>query len=153
MVKLPVLLDRVAETSARVMGERPQWPCRRGCDDCCRALAEPMRLSRAEWELLRPVLDGLESSTREAIAARLGDTRTCAMLDRHSGACLVYEGRPIACRAYGFHVGRDGGRWCSILEKLPELTSAVMLGNHDLLERDLDALGDTRTLSEWFRLL
>jgi hypothetical protein len=29
------------------------WPCRRGCDGCCRRLAEIPRLAIAEWAFLR----------------------------------------------------------------------------------------------------
>ena len=29
------------------------WPCRRGCDGCCRRLAEIPQLTMAEWDLLR----------------------------------------------------------------------------------------------------
>ena len=38
------------------MAARPDWPCKRGCDDCCRSLASPMRISRAEWERIEHVL-------------------------------------------------------------------------------------------------
>lgn len=148
-MKLPLLLDDVAATAARI-GE---WPCHRGCADCCRALAEPMRISRDEWALLEPVIATLAPSTRATIAARLADTRTCALLDRESGACLVYAGRPIACRAYGMYAGRDGGRWCSQIETRPQLTSSVILGNHDRLQTELASLGEARTLAEWWNEL
>jgi Fe-S-cluster containining protein len=103
-----------------------------------------MRISRTEWERIEPRLG-------EGFERALEDERVCALLDRATGACTVYDARPIACRAYGFYVGRDGGRWCATIEDAGDLTSGVVLGNHDVLERSLTQLGDTRTLAEWWR--
>jgi uncharacterized protein len=99
-----------------------------------------MRISRAEWERIAQHVD----------AARLENERECALLDRATGACTVYNVRPVACRAYGFYVGRDGGRWCATIEETKGLTDGVILGNHDALERSLTELGEARTLAEWF---
>lgn len=140
--RLAVLDEEVRVTATRVLNERARWPCARGCDHCCRSLATPMRISRAEWERLEPRITGSHRT-------RLADERVCALLDAE-GACTVYDARPIACRAYGFYVGRDGGRWCATIEDAPALTSGVVLGNHDALERSLAELGETRTLAEWF---
>ncbi len=141
------LLDReTSEVAARVVGARPEWPCQTGCDSCCRNLAEPLPISRPEWERIAGALSEAE---RAAVVARLAEPRTCALLDRDRGACTVYGVRPIACRAYGFYVARDGGRWCSLVESAPHLTEAVMLGNHDRLETALTDLGERKTLAEW----
>ena len=35
------------------------WPCRRGCDGCCRRLAEIPQLTMAEWDLLRERIHSL----------------------------------------------------------------------------------------------
>lgn len=40
----------------------------------------------------------------------------CPYLDEASGACRIYEARPLACRTYGFYVGRDGPEHCTIIE-------------------------------------
>lgn len=143
------LLDRdTAETAARIVDARPDWPCQRGCDTCCRNLAAPLPLARAEWERIAAELSAPQ---RAAIVARLAEPRVCPLLDRESGACTVYAVRPVACRAYGFYVARDGGRWCSLVEDAPELTDSVTLGNHERLEQALAALGEQRTLAEWLQ--
>ena len=41
---------------------RPDWLCGKGCDNCCRRLAEVPLLTRAEWDLLREGLAGLAAS-------------------------------------------------------------------------------------------
>jgi Fe-S-cluster containining protein len=146
--RLALLQDAVHATVARVVSEKPDWPCRRGCDHCCRSLATPMRISRVEWDQLATAIAALDNVVQREIAARLDEPRVCALLDRANGACRVYEARPIACRAYGFYFGRDGGRYCGTIHD-SDCTDGVVLGNHDALERALDALGETRTLTEW----
>lgn len=96
-------------------------------------------------------LASLDKPARASFAARLDEPRVCALLDLESGACSAYHARPIACRAYGFYLGRDGGRWCELIEREPSLTDDVLLGNHDALERSLETLGETRTIAEWWR--
>lgn len=112
-----------------------------------------MRLSRPEWERLAAYVTKLDVETRSTFASRIDEQRVCALLDRATGACSVYPVRPIACRSYGFYLARDGGRWCSAVEQTEGLTDAVVLGNHDALDRELSALGETRTLAEWWREL
>lgn len=107
-----------------------------------------MRISRAEWDRLAEAIAALDPPLRDSVLARL-DQRTCALLDDATGACLAYAARPLACRAYGFHLGRDGGRWCAKIEADPALTEGVLLGNHDAFERDLATLGDALSLSDW----
>ncbi len=112
-----------------------------------------MRLARPEWERLAEYVSNFEEEVQRTIAARLATPRVCALLDPSTGACMVYPVRPIACRSYGFYVGRDGGRWCAIIEEQPELTDSVVLGNHTALEHSLAALGETATLADWWREL
>ena len=71
---------------ARVQSIRdnhPDWQCSKGCDTCCRQLADIPRLSGAEWMLLR---EGLAALPAEAVLARMiddyGDLRA-----RIRGAC------------------------------------------------------------------
>lgn len=137
----------------------PDWLCSKGCDACCRRLADIPRLTQAEWELLKSGLAQLPAAQRAEIAAKVAALAhqpkpplTCPLLDETSGACPVYRQRPVACRTYGFYVQRELGLYCGEIETrvaaghLP----TVIWGNHDVIDRQLAALGDTRTLTEWF---
>lgn len=151
-----------AEIDSRVGAIReghPDWLCGKGCDSCCRRLADVPRLTSAEWELLRDGLAGLGAArlndvARKIIALADGTARpvVCPMLDEDSGACPVYLQRPVACRTYGFYVDRDLGLYCRDIEALVaggEL-DAVVWGNHEAIERKLVALEPARPLTEWF---
>lgn len=137
------------------IASRAEWPCRKGCDDCCRRLAVAPRISRAEWESLSAALDGLPVEVAEAARGRIRESAgaaapmVCPLLDRESGACLVYEARPVACRAYGFYAARDGVFGCGRIEAMAEEGPGVVWGNHTALEEQLVALGETRELPEW----
>lgn len=81
------------------------------------------RLTEAEAELLEEGVARLEEPVRLAVRERveaLGPDPArpivCPMLDPHSGACLVYDYRPAACRAYGFYVERERGLYCAAIE-------------------------------------
>jgi Fe-S-cluster containining protein len=94
--------------------------CHKGCAWCCNFqvtvrfadAAHLARRARAE-----PVLEARVRATAARIGhlgdpvARLKAAIPCAFLDRGSGACSVYEDRPLACRAYR---SRDAG-WCRSL--------------------------------------
>lgn len=123
------------------------WPCRKGCADCCRQLAEPPRVTGAEWELLAAAIDRLPAEVRERI--REGTGRVCPLLDQEAGACLVYEARPVACRAYGFYAERGKVLGCERIEALAEAEPDVVWGNHTALEEDVRLLGEAAPLAEW----
>ena len=112
------------DIDARVLAIRENhtdWLCGKGCDACCRRLAEVPQLTAEEWGLLQ---EGL----RELPAERLGEIRreiaalavqqsrplACPLLDRLTGACPVYAQRPVACRTYGFYVVGEFTAWCNI---------------------------------------
>lgn len=139
---------------------RPDWLCGKGCDRCCRRLAEEPQLTAAEWDLLREGLATLSPEHLQKISreiAALADQRsrpiTCPMLDRATGACPVYAQRPVACRTYGFYVQRDLGLYCPDIESLVAnggLTDVVW-GNHDAIDLRLAGLGKSLKLTEWFQ--
>lgn len=153
-----------ADIDARVQAiraDRADWPCAKGCDDCCRRLAELPQLRAAEWTLLKSAL----ASLPEQRLARIGDDLaapakqmdrplTCPLLDAQSGACPVYAARPLACRSYGFYVQRDRGLYCARIESQVAAGALgdVVWGNHDAIDRQLADLGVSRSLAEWFAL-
>lgn len=147
--------DRVA----RIRESQPEWLCGKGCDQCCRRLAEIPQLSAAEWERLRQGLAGLVpellQQIRRAVAALASETSrplTCPLLDQTSGACRVYVQRPVACRTYGFYVQREKGLYCGEIEKqvADGGLADVVWGNHDAVDQQLAKLGESRLLTDWF---
>ena len=160
---IPVSLNQLhADIDTRVRSireSRPDWPCGKGCDNCCRRLAEVPQLTAAEWALLQTGLltlppEQLAEIGRKmrALADQASRPVTCPLLDQSTGACLVYAQRPVACRSYGFYVQRDKGLYCREIEsRVAEGTmNEVMWGNHDAIDRQLGHLGESRALTEWF---
>ena len=140
----------------------PPWPCRAGCDGCCRKLADLPRLTPAEWQLMEQGLSALPAGTLEQIGARLqeevgrrGTTGpyTCPMLDRDTGRCLVYPHRPVACRTYGYYVERDKGLYCGIILDEVErgARDGVVWGNQASVDATLAAIGGAaESLAAWW---
>ena len=138
---------------------RPDWPCSKGCDTCCRSLADIPRLTEAEWALLKEGLTALPAERLAEITsntAALSEQKTrpvvCPMLDPATGACPVYMHRPVACRTYGFYVQRDKGLYCHDIETRVtdgSLTDVVW-GNHDAIDQQLSGQGEARVLTDWF---
>lgn len=159
MIKLFKLHVDIDERVARIRQHAVDWPCAKGCDSCCRQLADVPQLTAAEWDGLRTALATLPAQQRAEIRWRMAELPTdrpprltCPLLDPASGACPVYAQRPVACRTYGFYVQRDKGLYCADIEARVtqgEL-SEVIWGNHEVVERQLASLGETRSLSDWF---
>ena len=156
------LLELHADIDARVESIRENkadWLCGKGCDSCCKRLAEVPQLTTAEWDLLREGLAGLAPDHLQAISREIASVASstarpviCPLLDRATGACPVYLHRPVACRTYGFYMQRDLGLFCRDIEKqvadgaLPD----VVWGNHDAIDHRLASLGESRPLTDWF---
>ncbi|NOK31874.1 YkgJ family cysteine cluster protein [Corallococcus exercitus] len=157
---LEAVYQRVEARAADISGTHDWWPCRRGCDHCCRHLAAPLPLTELEWRYLEEGLQQLSAEAQEELHARVDalarqETRpyTCPLLDQETGACRVYAHRPLACRSYGFAAARDGGLFCHfILDLVGKHGDAdIVWANQDALEEALARLsGPTRPLSEWF---
>lgn len=151
-----------ADIDARVQTireDRPDWLCGKGCDSCCRRLADIPQLTVAEWDLLREGLAALPPEQLQEIrinmAALSGQQSrpiTCPLLDLATGSCPVYAQRPVACRTYGFYVQRDLGLYCHDIEsRVAEGALAdVVWGNHDAIDHRLAGLGESRALTDWF---
>lgn len=145
-----MVAGRCAATTAAIL----DWPCRAGCADCCRSLAQLPSLAVAEWERLEAAVPAAQQAAvaqrvREQLARGQGPY-TCPWLDPSSDRCLVYEARPVACRTYGFYVERDKGLYCSRIEQrvaAGELDQVVW-GNQVTVDEQLDAIGPRVSLAE-----
>ena len=151
--------EAVRTRTGEIVSNNPGWPCRRGCDDCCRHLASVPRVTLDEWQLISTAIDALPLPTAELVWQRIRDSATaqrpitCPLLDCDSGTCLIYDARPVACRAYGFYAERQYVLGCSRIESIGQELPDVVWGNHAALEEELRSLGSDATLSEWFALL
>ena len=154
---LEILDARIDARAAATQAEHPFWPCRRGCDHCCRTLSRLPMLTAPEWHRVSAAIDALPSSTQAAIRARTLSATTdapvmCPMLDEALGECRVYNARPIVCRTYGFYTERDAGLHCSDVRdaiRYNGATDTVIWGNGDSINAALDALGPQKSLREW----
>jgi uncharacterized protein len=112
-------------------------------------------VSHAEWQSIAGALDALPSNVAESARQRIRDSGSvsrpviCPLLDSNSGSCLVYEARPVACRAYGFYVERGAVLGCTRIEAVGEQSPDVVWGNHSALEQRLELLGPAADLFEW----
>jgi len=158
---LEEIYQRLDSRAEAVTEGRSWWPCRKGCDHCCRHLADPLPLTGLEWAVLWESFLRLPAETQAEIRARVAELQrsgaerpyTCPFLDREAGACRVYAHRPMACRSYGFAVSRGQGLWCHfILERLKEHGEGdIVWSNQDALEDTLARLaGPSTTFFEWF---
>ena len=166
--RLLAIYDDVERRARATSETHAWWPCRRGCDTCCRRLADVPRLVRAEWELLEEGLAALVPAVRSAIVARIERLETearapitCPMLDEQEGACLVYAHRPGACRTYGFYVERELGLHCALvtdavaLHEQSEAAEPVVWGNQSGVDYALARLAEADAaplpLTAWLR--
>lgn len=142
-----------------ILEDRSDWLCRKGCDNCCRLLANVPQLTLAEWNLLR---EGLNELTQErlqeirrnmsALTSQKSHPITCPLLDLSTGTCSVYDHRPVACRTYGFYVQRDKGLYCHDIESRVDngTLAEVVWGNQDAIDHSLVSLGEIHPLTDWF---
>lgn len=80
--------------------------CRLGCTECCRGAFE---LTAADVLRLREGFRRLcerDAATAARLLARVdastgGDDEFCPALDPETGACELYEARPVTCRTFG----------------------------------------------------
>ena len=158
MTPLHVIQAEIGARSEAIATAHPQWPCRKGCDDCCRRLASVPVVTGAEWQLIDGAIRAMPGETAEGVRQRIresaGSVRpvVCPLLDTSAGTCLVYEARPVACRSYGFSAEREGVLGCGRIETLAEQLPDVVWGNQAAIEDRLRLLGPGRSLAEWLYL-
>lgn len=158
-LRLPLFDAEIAARCEQTAQSHAFWPCRAGCDDCCRSLAEIPRMTEPEWRRLHEAITTLPPDVRADSERRLAQLRdstkgpvVCPFLDEERGTCRVYEARPLACRTYGFYVEGRHGKHCSrVTAALEEHdTRDVVWGNESaLFTRAELELGPIRTLFEW----
>ena len=158
--QLRVIYTDIDQRVRAITAARPNWPCRQGCDACCRQLARPPEMTAMEWHVLQQGFLQLSPRTQHEVAARIqalahwqSGPVVCPCLDLVHGACLVYTHRPAACRMYGFYVSRTDHWWCADIQALDEagISDGIILGNHSAVERLLhQQCGEVKSLVEWF---
>lgn len=161
MKTLSELHDNIDMRVNAIRDENPDWLCKMGCDGCCHRLAQIPQLTAAEWALFQEGFATLSTEKQQEIRQSVATLSTqsprsiiCPMLDKATGACLIYAYRPVACRTYGFYVERDKGLYCHDIEAsvAEGALNNVVWGNHDTINRHLDKLGDKRDLVAWFEI-
>ena len=148
-------LDEQIESRVQAIRvDRNWWPCRRGCDACCRQLAHPPELSAPEWarvdaavaSLPAPIQAVIEQSIDvlllQIVEQTLSAAVICPYLDKHEGVCRIYASRPLACRTYGFFVARDHDQYCDQIEtEVNERSDATIVwGNAEALHHRIEQL-------------
>lgn len=141
-------IDRYRELAAKVDGffdrvrrrYAAQMQCATGCSDCCRSR---FSVTGVEAAVIEELLGRAEPELRERLAARArdGDPSVCAALD-DSGACEIYEARPLVCRSHGVPI-RSRRDSLPVIDCCP-LNFAGELGPGGV---DPDAVLDQETLS------
>uniref|UniRef100_Q01R44 YkgJ family cysteine cluster protein n=1 Tax=Solibacter usitatus (strain Ellin6076) TaxID=234267 RepID=Q01R44_SOLUE len=158
MTRLYQIQEEVRQRAEEIAAARGSWPCRKGCDDCCRRLASVPRVTEEEWLAIAAGMDALPAETathaKQRIRESAGMSRPviCPLLDADAGTCLVYEARPVACRAYGFYAERREVLGCSRIESVSQESPNVVWGNHAALEARMDQLGPAAELFVWLEL-
>jgi uncharacterized protein len=152
------VLKQETEQRAKATVQGRAWPCRVGCDLCCRRLASVPLLTAPEWQELRRGIEELAPETQHEVDRRIrampgSGPIVCPLLDQAEGACLVYHHRPLACRTYGFYRERDKGLYCHEIEGRLDRGDYedVIWGNAVGFEARQRELGEMRDLREWWR--
>ncbi len=154
-IQLYQIQEEVRLRAGEIAAAHGSWPCRKACDECCRRLASAPRVTREEWLPIAAAMDAWPADTAESVRQRIRESAgmprpvVCPLLDADSGECLVYEARPVACRAYGFYAERREVLGCSRIESVAQQSPDVVWGNHAALEERVHRLGPAAELSIW----
>ena len=85
------LYRRIDERVSSITSTHAWWPCRRGCDHCCRHLAAPLTVTRLEWTYLWEGFQALPPQARAEIRARVEPGNARPMAGRPAGARARHE--------------------------------------------------------------
>jgi Fe-S-cluster containining protein len=159
-IALPVLDAQIDARVSSMRDAHAYWPCKEGCDLCCRSLPHLPTISEAEWLRLGAAIEALEPERRAAVyeRARIAPATgplTCPLLDVERGACLAYEARPIACRTYGYYAERDAGLHCErVTAAIAEHgeRDSIVWGNGEVVASSMRAHGEPVSLAVWMGL-
>ena len=69
--QLQVIYTDIDQRVRAMTAARPNWPCRQGCDNCCRQLAQPPELTAAEWHVVRQGFTQLPPETQHDVVRRI----------------------------------------------------------------------------------
>jgi Fe-S-cluster containining protein len=151
--KLQTIDDRIQATVQGIQVAHDWWLCRRGCDGCCRRLARPPELTQLEWARVDQAVAMLTPTVRAEVEHKIdallvqiaentvGQYVVCPYLDENSGACLIYDSRPIACRTYGFFVTRTSDLYCKLIEtEVNARGDHIVWGNAEVIDDQLTRL-------------
>jgi uncharacterized protein len=154
------IYDAIDRRVDAITAAQPLWPCQKGCDGCCRQLAQIPAMTAAEWRVLHQGFAQLAPATQAHVARHIraldpasSAPVTCPFLDDANGACRIYAHRPAACRTYGFYVSRQGNLWCDMIQARDAdgMSAGLILGNHDAVARQLEEDGgEIKSLVTWF---
>lgn len=133
---------------ARAQAAQPEaFACRAGCQRCCHV---DLVLFGIEGDRLAAALERLSPARRRAAAARAEQGRHCALLSPRTGRCVVYDERPVICRAFGVAARFEGVvTWCPLnfvdLAPRRELVLDLDAVNRELRGLELRSSPDGKT--------
>ncbi|WP_224362152.1 YkgJ family cysteine cluster protein [Hyalangium versicolor] len=129
---LAELYERLEARAADTTRERTWWPCRMGCDHCCRHLADPLSITALEWTVLWEGFLQLPRETQAEIRARAAEWEQAGAKQPYT--CPLLDANVVIAQALEQH-GEEGILW----------------SNQDALEETLKRLaGPSITFFEWF---
>ncbi|MBI4893999.1 MAG: YkgJ family cysteine cluster protein [Acidobacteria bacterium] len=96
------LVRRIDDAMAEAVRRSGKWVvCRLGCTECCQGEFEITALDGLRLRAGMEQLGEEEAGRIRARAAEWSGEGACPLLEVESGACLLYEWRPLTGRTFG----------------------------------------------------
>ena len=70
-IRVITIQQTIDRRVSAILADRGDWPCRKGCDDCCRHLAAIPSITQPEWELLRAGFELLSEQEQSLVRSRV----------------------------------------------------------------------------------